>query len=77
MHRLFKKLTALVCILGGLALTAYGFAALLGLDEFAFGKFSAAARDTSSAILFVLIGIALTLFGWFSTASGSDNAGSL
>ena len=75
MQRLPKKLTALVCILSGLALATYGFVALLGLDDLAFGKFSEAARDTSSAFLFVLIGIALALFGWFSDTSGSDNAG--
>jgi hypothetical protein len=73
-QRLPQKLTALICILGGLALAAYGSVALLGLDDLAFGKFSEAARDTSSAFLFVLIGIALALFGWFSNTSGGGNA---
>ena len=75
MHERIKRLIAIFCVIAGLALCLFGLAAIFGLDSLAFGKFSAAGRDTNSALLLLLVGIALVLFGWFSGAGKVHHEG--
>ncbi|KGM56943.1 hypothetical protein N799_01970 [Lysobacter arseniciresistens ZS79] len=53
----------------GTAIALYGVSLLIGLSEVSIGKFSAGARDTSSALLIALLGVALALYGWFHLGS--------
>jgi hypothetical protein len=70
-----RRLIKLIAITGGLALAFYGGALLLGLSEVTIGKFSTDARDTNTALLLMLIGVVLTLYGWFDTVTPSrDNS---
>ena len=74
MQKRIQQIAAILFIVIGLALSFYGLLAIFSLDSFAFGKFATSARDTSSAILVLLIGVALALFGWFSGAHKDGNA---
>ena len=68
-----RQLVKPIAITSGLALALYGSALLLGLSEVTFDKFSAGARDTNTALVVTLIGVALALYGWFDTVtSGQD-----
>ena len=78
--KILKQLIAALCIIGGLAIVAYAIAGLIELPSLALGKFSTEARDTSSGIVFLLIGGALALAGlWnieFSTNRPTERPGS-
>lgn len=58
-----KSLLRFICMGLGLALAFYGVLLLFALDQLALGKFSAASRDTSTAILFGLIGVVIFIYG--------------
>lgn len=61
-----KRLIRVLCMCGGLALACYGIVLLFSLDHLFIGKFSYEGRDTSSAVLVMLLGGALFLYGLWS-----------
>lgn len=64
-----------VLMVGGLAVLGYGISLLFGLTEFDIGKWSAAERDTSTAIITCLLGLVLFLYGWFDPAAIRGQSG--
>ena len=71
-----QKLAKLVMIAAGIGLAACGVVLLIGLPDITLGKFSAAAADTNGAVLILLIGGALALYGWFMPSAKSTSGGS-
>ena len=61
-----RPLVAVLSILSGISLSAYGLWSLTHLPSISFVKFSADARDTEIGILIFLIGAALALYGFFN-----------
>ena len=72
MLRRIRQLGKLLCIASGLVMIAFAVAAFADLEDFVLGKFSAASRDTSEAILLLLLGVAFALYGWFSDLEQTD-----
>ena len=67
-----KQLLAALCIFAGLALAGYALVSLIELPSFVLGKFSSDARDTSTGILFFLIGAALAVTGLSNLELGAS-----
>ena len=64
-----------VLMIGGLAALGYGISQIFGLSEFDIGKWSAAERDTSTAIISCLLGLVSFLYGWFDPAAIKGQSG--
>ena len=58
-----------ILMIGGLVVLGYGISLLFGLSEFDLGKWSDTERDTSTAVIFTLLGLTLFLYGWFDPAA--------
>lgn len=71
-----KRLTGILCLLAGIAITGFALWSLAGLDSYSLGKFSAAGRDTGTGIVLTLVGIALAFNGlvWIGQARISDSS---
>ena len=67
-----KRLLAVLCILGGVALSVYAAWSLIELPDLALGKFSSEARDTATGILFLLLGGVIALAGLGNLDLSSD-----
>ncbi len=62
-----RKLANFIAIAGGIALAIYGTCLLFGLSELSWGKHSRDSQETNSALITVLIGVALAAYGWFDS----------